>query len=295
MVQNAKGGRSSRLLGRFFLLLAAVTLLCEGTGCSIRKLAYGWANRILVNRFTDTFDLKAEQKRELSARITALHAWHRRSELPHYVQIIDGIMSRLEDGLSREEVEWMLSAAEEATARLSARFCPEAAAVMSTLSDPQITHAVAEFKKGERERFEKLDLPTDDYINYRLKLARKNLKTWFGSYTDAQLAEFERFVRKNRIEEQRRRKRYQENEEALLAALRTHAGAPVIADLVHRWLTRQEVLETPEFQAAERRNQADFVDLVLTLDRLMTSEQRRHLLRELAAWRTDFSELSSGI
>lgn len=276
------------------MVVSALCILSLNAGCSLRKVAYGWASKLIVSRFVDTFDLNANQKRELQPRIAALHDWHRKQELPRYVQFLDAVIAKAQDGLDQAEVEWMLAESYPLFERLSARFSPEAAAILATVSDAQIDHAVAEFKKAEKDRFEKLELSEDDYIKFRMKVARKNMKTWLGSYTDAQMQEYERFVRKNRGEELRRRKRYQDNEHALIALLRTHPGAQPIAEHIHGWLTRAETRATPEFQEAEKRTQAEFVNLVVTINRLMTPEQRSHFIAELKSWRTDFVELSSG-
>jgi hypothetical protein len=289
VLRESGSWRSSRRLW-IVAVLAMLTL----TGCSLRKLAYSWAGKILVSRFVDTFDLNGDQKRDLLPRVAALHEWHRKTELPRYVEFIDAVIGKAQDGFDRSEVEWMLSASFPIFERLSARFSPEAAAVLATCSDAQIDHAIAEFRKAEKERFEKLELSEDEYVKHRMKQARKNMKTWLGSYSDAQLEAYERFARKNRVEELRRRTRYRDNQLALLNLMRTHPGPQPIADAVHRWLTRLEVQPTPEYQEAEKRSQADFVDLVLTIDRLMSPEQRRHLIDELKGWRSDFSDLVSG-
>jgi hypothetical protein len=270
-------------------------ILLVSAGCSIRKVAYGWATKLVVSRFVDTFDLNANQKRDLLPRIAAIHDWHRKQELPRYVQFLDAAIGKAQDGLDQAEVEWMLAESYPLIERLSARFTPEAAAVLATLSNAQIDHAVAEFKKAEKERFEKLEQSEEDYIKFRMKTAKKNMKTWLGSYTDAQLQEYERWVRKNRPEELRRRKRYQDNRDALLAMLRTHPGTQPIAEALHNWLTRAETRATPEFQEAEKRTHAEFVNLVVTINRMMTPEQRSHFIAELKAWRTDFHELANGI
>ena len=282
--------RSSKRLSLVVSALALLTL----TGCSVRKLAYGWAGKLLVSRFVDTFDLNGDQKKDLLPRVAALHEWHRKTELPRYVEFLDAVIGKAQDGLDRGEVEWMMKQSGQIFSRISERFSPEAAAVLATCSDAQIDHAIAEFRKAEKERFEKLELSEDEYIKHRLKQAKKNMKTWLGSYTDAQLAAYEGFVRKNRVDELRRRKRYRDNQLALLNLMRTHPGAPPIAEAVHRWLTRFEVDPTPEYQAAERRSETDFLDLVVTIDSMMSPDQRRHFLDELKGWRNDFRDLANG-
>jgi hypothetical protein len=260
----------------------------------LRKLAYGLATKLAANRLVEMFDLNSGQKRELLPRLLAMHDWHRQQELPRYVALIDGLMARMGDGLDRAEVDWLMVESAAVMERLATRLAPEAGLLMAGLSDRQIDHASSEFKKGEHERFEKLEGSEEDYVAWRLKAARKNLKTWLGSYSDAQLAEFARFARKNRLEELRRRQRTVENQQVLLRAMRGHVGAEALSAIVYRWLTRQEVEPSPTFQKAEQASQEPLIELILAVDRLMTAEQRSHLLHELAAWRSDFDELHRG-
>lgn len=284
--------RISQGFRRSLLGLTAVLLLFS-TGCSIRKLAYNLAARLATSRIADTFHLDSRQKSDLETRVHAVHDWHRRSELPQYATVLDGAIRRCEDGMSREDLTWMFDELDGAWKRMAGRLAVEAGQVLTQLRPDQIDKSEAEMKKSERERFEKLELPEEQYIQARLKVAKKNLKTWLGSYNDAQLAEYERFVRKNRPEELRRRLKTQANEQLLLDALRRRASAKEIETIVLRWVTRQEVQETPGFQQAETRNQEDFIQFLLAMDRTLTPEQRRHLLRELRAVRTDLAELAA--
>lgn len=287
-------GRSAtfRRLLRLGAWLGLLALLLTTTACSLRKVAYGMANRLIVGRLADTFKLNDAQRQQLTAKIAALHAWHRREELPRYVALLDGFLPKLENGLDRGELEWLMREGNGALDRLAQRSAPEVATVLDALTPQQVSLSAAEMKKAERERFEKLELPEEDYVRHRMKAGRKNLSTWLGTYTPQQLAEYEKFVRKNRPEEQRRRRRTQQNQQALLDALRSHRGVPALSHILARWMTRQEVEETPEFQAAEQRNNAEYIDFLLTLDRSLSPAQRTHLMNELRAWRRDLDELA---
>jgi hypothetical protein len=272
--------------------LGLFALLLSTAACSLRKVAYGMANRLIVSRLSDTFKLNDGQRQQLSAKVATLHAWHRREELPRYVTLIDSFLPKLENGLERGELEWLMREGNAALERLAVRSAPEVAAVLDGLSPQQINQSAAEMKKAERERFEKLEMSEEDYVRHRMKSGRKNLSTWLGTYTPQQVAEYEKFVRKNRPEEQRRRRRTQQNQQALLDALRGHRGPQALSHILSRWMTRQEVEETPDFQAAEQRNNAEYIEFLLTLDRSLSSAQRTHLLNELRAWRRDLDELA---
>lgn len=282
----------SRRLFRLGAWLGLFALLLSTTACSLRKVAYGMANRLIVSRLSDTFKLNDGQRQQLVAKISTLHAWHRSEELPRYVALIDTFLPKLANGLERSELEWLMREGNAALERLALRSAPELATVLAGLSPQQISQSAAEMKKAERERFEKLEMSEEDYVRHRMKAGRKNLSTWLGTYTPQQLAEYEKFVRKNRPEEQRRRRRTQQNQQALLDSLRNHREAQTISHILSRWMTRQEVEETPEFQAAEQRNNAEYMDFLLTLDRSLSAAQRTHLMNELRAWRRDFDELA---
>lgn len=282
----------SRRLFRLGAWLGLIALLLSTTACSLRKVAYGMANRLIVSRLSDTFKLNDGQRQQLVTKISTLHAWHRSEELPRYVALIDTFLPKLANGLERSELEWLMREGNAALERLALRSAPELATVLAGLSAQQINQSAAEMKKAERERFEKLEMSEEDYVRHRMKAGRKNLSTWLGTYTPQQLAEYEKFVRKNRPEEQRRRRRTQQNQQALLDSLRSHREAQAISHILSRWMTRQEVEETPEFQAAEQRNNAEYMDFLLTLDRSLSAAQRTHLMNELRAWRRDFDELA---
>lgn len=274
------------------LWLGLFALLLSTAACSLRKVAYGMANRLIVSRLADTFHLDGKQRQLLTDKIGGLHAWHRKEELPRYVALIDGFLPKLENGLEKSELEWLVREGNGAIERLAVRAAPEMAAVLEGLTPQQINQSAAEMKKSERERFEKLETSEEEYVRHRLKAGRKNLSTWLGTYTPQQIAEYERFVRKNRPEELRRRKRTQQNQQVLLDALRNHKGVPALTHILTRWMTRQEAEETPEFQAAEGRNMNEYLEFLLTMDRSLSPAQRTHLMNELRAWRRDFDELA---
>ena len=273
------------------MLLAALVLLI---GCSLRKIGYNLAPRFVVSRLSSTFDLNKAQKQQAQVAVAGLHSWHRSSELPRYVEFLDAVIAKTADGLTRDEVQWMLTEGEHHWERAVQKVVPESAALLVTLSPEQISHSEAEMKKGSQERFERLELSEPDYLAFRLKKAKKTMNTWLGSYTDAQLAEFERFIRKNRVEELRRQKLNEQNRTALLTALREHAPRETVEALLFNWMTKQQVAPSDEHQRAEERNLNDFVDMVLAIDRSLSPAQRQHLLKELRTLRTELYELSIG-
>ena len=106
------------------MLLAALVLLI---GCSLRKIGYNLAPRFVVSRLSSTFDLNKAQKQQAQVAVAGLHSWHRQNELPRYVEFLDAILKKTADGLTREEVLWMLSEGERTWERAVQKVAPEMA------------------------------------------------------------------------------------------------------------------------------------------------------------------------
>lgn len=288
-VANTQGRPGRRARHATLWLVLGVLVL---GGCSVRKFFYNYGGSLLVRRINQTFGLRGAQKQTAESMVKSIHAWHRKSELPRYVQILDGLTSRAQDGLTYDELAWLLGEVDAATRRTAERLAPDAAKVLRSLTPDQIQHAESEMKKGEQERFERLERPEADYINFRLKRARKNLTDWLGSYSDAQLQEFEKFIRKNRLEEKKRQKVVQDNQRALIDALRSGTDEAGLRDLIYRWVATRQANPTPEYQRDEDQNWREFSEMLLAVDRLMTPQQRQHLLGELRSLSKDLAELA---
>lgn len=262
-------------------------------GCSVRKVGYALAPRFLVSRIVDTYDLDRSQKKALWSRIGALFYWHRHTELPMYVKLLDGTLERLQDQLTQQEAAWISGEVDQAVQRLAKAAAPVAGQTLTGLSKEQIDHSEGAMKKGSQERFERLELPEEKYVAFRLGKARKNLTTWLGTYTEAQLREFEGFIRKNRLEEQRRMHRTEKNRAELLAALRSGASTSDLERLFFNWVSKLQTTPDAESEQAERVNQQEFIDMLLRIEHSLSPQQRQHLLTEIRSVRNDFAELAA--
>lgn len=288
---GGRGNVSTRRSRRAAVWLVAVVLLLGG--CSIRKVFYNLGGTYLLRRINSTFALRDAQKSSAEQLVKSIHSWHRKQELPRYVTILDGLIGRAQDGLTNDELVWLLGEVDAATRRTAERIAPDAAKILHTLTPDQINHAEQAMKKGEAERFERLEKPEHEYIAFRLKRARKTLTDWLGSYSEAQLGEFERFIRKNRPEELKRQKVVQTNQRDLISALRSGTDEAGLRDLVFKWASTRQTRPTPEYQEDENRNWRDFSETLLAVDRQMTPQQRQHFIGELRSLRKDLAELAA--
>lgn len=285
--------RDARLSLRTLVRLGALLCLLFCIGCSARKLAYGLADRFILKATDDVFHLTGAQKQRLRANVQALLRWHKHDELPRYAAVLARLERDLADGLSREELSALLADASTAGERLARVGAPVASSLLVTLSDAQIDHAAKKMQEEERERFRDLGQSDAEYLERRLRTARKSLRTWLGEPTAQQEQLVIGFLSEARGEEQRRRARAERNRLAFVALLRAHPSVPTLTPLLEGWMTRQE-FGAPREPAADAAARRRFVEMVLQLDATLTPAQRRHLINELEGWRRDLTELAQG-
>lgn len=278
-----------RVVGLFGWLVVALFL----SSCSLRKVGYDLAGRIVTSRVVDTFDLSGQDKATAERVVRELHKWHRHEELPRYVQLIDGLSERLRDGMSEDDLKWLQQQGDDAIARMATRAAPPSAELLSHLSESQLLHAAKRMERSERERFEKLDQSEDKYYAYRLENTKKTLKTWLGSYTDEQVAIFASFHHQDRQEELRRREVTRQNRAHLLDAIRNRVSTAELSSMISRWMTTRQTSPTADYQQNEQRQQEHYSQLILRVDRTLSKQQRDYLLGELSAWRRDFATLAA--
>lgn len=271
--------------------MVLLTLLL--VGCSARKVAYNWADRLILSSLDGTFHFSGAQRAFLKGRLPGHLAWHRREELPRYATALGRFRDHVQGGgADRAEVVLLIKEAEGAVDRLARRIAPDAGEFLSMIPRSQVPAIEASLKEQADERFEDLHREGDDYIRQRLKPVKKAMKTWMGGSTEAQLARIAAFAKKNRPVRERRQASMRQNVTDFVAVLGQGQGAGPLAGMVQTWMTRQQIRETPAFQEAERQDGEAFITVTADVLGMLTPEQRQHLVRELTALHSDIVELA---
>src|SRR3954469_25498999 len=88
------------------LLLAALVALVAG--CTGLRLGYQQADIILAWRANTYFDLDHDQRRNFSARLDKLLAWHRSEQLPEYAAFLTTTIAKAEHAAKPEDIAWLI-------------------------------------------------------------------------------------------------------------------------------------------------------------------------------------------
>lgn len=162
------------------LLLAALTLTaCSGNNFVI-STAYNRLDNSSTKRFYKYAKFDKEQRQQIKATINQFHLWHRKQQLPLYVELLSSMESSLRTGdpLSQIKIDNWLSAIY--SFRDNAEACSpllQTADFLRQLTDSQVTDIEKRFSelktKSEKRRSK---YTTEEREQRRLKSATKNLR-----------------------------------------------------------------------------------------------------------------------
>jgi hypothetical protein len=247
-------------------------------GCSVTRLAYNNADVYLRWQANHYFDFQGEQSDELDRRLDAFLDWHRAKALPHYARLADEAAARLTRGVRREDLEWSYdSLAVQAREALGAA-AAEAAGLLDRLSPAQIEHFEQRLAEENRKfAKEQLQGTMEERHQRRIKRNLERLEEWYGPLSEAQAARVRRYSERAPFSAALRDRHRKQRQAELLAMLRAREGRQKLA----KWLQDWEGGRAPEYVEAARATRAEYIDLLLDLDRTLSSEQREHAVKRL--------------
>jgi hypothetical protein len=284
---NAKGSIPRR---RAALLLAACFALAA---CSATRLAYDNADTAVRFMASSYLELDAAQMEDMRLRIARFHEWHRANELPAYAALLRSASERAARGITAEDVAWGLANVRARYRKLAAKAAEDAAPVLATLAPDQIAVLERKFADND-EKYQKDFLSPDDGKRRRAQVKRmlERFRDFTGDLSVDQEARIELFVLAHekhvalRFED---RRQWQRNAIAALKA--PHQARDLGASLADMF-DKPEQRRTEEFIREDRRWDEDLGQLVVALDRTLSSRQRARVVRRLSDYANDFAALA---
>jgi hypothetical protein len=258
-------------------------------GCSSMRLAYDNADAWARWRANAYFDPQGEAGDELDRRIAAFHAWHRAKMLPQVAQLAEDTAKRIEQGLTRADIE-RVYAALEAHIRASVREgATQVAGLLDRLEPAQL--AYFENKLAEENRKfarENLEGGEEKHRKRRLKRTVERLEDWVGPLSEEQARRVQRYNdRAPMLSELRDRDRKRLQAE-LVSMLRAREAAKRLPEWAAHWDRNRE----PNYSSAFREARAAYTDLLLELYPTLSAEQKRSAASRMRGLAADFEHLA---
>ena len=274
------------MIKKWFFTVLVLTFL---QGCSPTRIAYHNADVFLRWQANYYFDFQGEQTEELDRSLAAFVAWHRARALPQYARLGDEASARMLRGVRREDLDWSYDAVRAQIREALGAAASEAAGLLDRLSAEQISHLEQRLAE-ENRKFSKEWVQGTMEERHKRRLTRnlERLEEWFGTLSEAQGERVQRYSTRAPFSAELRDRDRKRRQAEFVAILRAREAARRLAPWAQDWEAGRE----PAYAEAARATHAEYVELLLDLDRTLSPDQREHAAKRLQRYATLFDSLA---
>jgi len=163
-------------------------IICSALiGCS-SKFVYNNMDWLLVEYLEDYVELDNAQEALVERKIEVLSEWHRREEIPHYIDHLDELMAIEPQSFTIEQLQAQQDKIQQHSLRLVARIAPEMYALARELSDSQVDELMDSIRVRHtkyKKKYQKLS-EVEIKARYKERIV-DSLETWMDDLTQDQL------------------------------------------------------------------------------------------------------------
>ena len=261
--------------------------------CSAMRFAYDNADTALRFMTASYLDLDAAQTEEMRLRIVQFHQWHRANELPAYATLMRSASERAARGITAEDVAWGLTTVRARYRRFAVKAAEDAAPVLATLAPDQIAALESKFAENN-QKFSREYLSADDEKRQRAQVNRmlERFRDFAGDLTPDQEARIERFALAHQSHVALRFEDRRQWQRDVVAALKAQHRAQDLGRSLAEMFDRPERRRSEAFIREDKAWDEDLGQLIVELDRTLSSRQRAQVVRRLSDYANDFAALA---
>ncbi|CDG85885.1 DUF6279 family lipoprotein [Janthinobacterium agaricidamnosum] len=276
-----------------------VSLLALLAACSSLRLTYNHGDTILYWWLNAYVDIDSDQKGWVKKDIDNFFAWHRKTQLKDYVQVLSHAQRQLQGNVTQADLLADYSDIKQRTEALLLKAQPELADLAMALRPEQIAQMEKKFASNNDDYRKKyLRGDQDKRQQYRFDKAMEQFELWFGNFSREQ----QDSIRKasdarpldNEIwlDERIRRQRNIVNlvQKVQREKLNKDATIALIHNLIQDSFNRLDHSERKAF--FDTTNEAT-ANLVLTVIKIATPAQKAHAIKRMQGWIDDFNALAA--
>ncbi|MDN3611881.1 DUF6279 family lipoprotein [Vibrio ostreicida] len=171
------------MMNRWGLMLVLAVVL---TGCST-KFVYNNIDWLLVDYLDNFVELNDEQEDWVSKKIDRLSEWHRREEVPNYIEHLDQLIALDPKRFSEADLDVQRQLFQQHTQRLVKQVAPAVLTFVGELSDEQAEELMDNIRVRHTRYKNKYQPLSDKQIRQKyLEKIHDNVDDWFGYLTPEQ-------------------------------------------------------------------------------------------------------------
>lgn len=264
--------------------------------CSTVKVAYNQVPTLAYFYLSGFIDFNDTQAAQVKAELSSFQAWHRQSQLPGYIELLQKVQQKLPQNLTADQACDVFSEVRQKALRMTDQAEPAATSLVATLTQNQLEVMARKFAKSNtkwREDF--LEGSPSEVVEKRQKRAVKRSEMLYGSLNDSQRAliaqqlETSSFKASQNYAERQRR---QKDTLQTLAKIISSPTPPEASRADMRGLLARSV-NSPDKAYRDYAEQLtqDSCSSFAELHNTTTPEQRKKAVSVLAAYEQDFKTL----
>ena len=276
------------------LLLLASAL----QACSAVKLAYNQAPDLAYWYLDGYVDFSGAQSLQVKDDLSKLQAWHRRTQLPNYIDTLQKLRQKMPADVNAPEVCSILADMRRKFVVMTDQTQPVLVGMLDTMTSSQLDVMARKFDKGNaefRDDYSQADKPTRQSKRY--KQAVKRAEMLYGQLDDRQLEVVSTHIRTSRFSPDlayaERQRRQQDTLQTLGTLLKNQAMTDqkrqAVRGLFERTIDSPNPVYAAYADALTQDNCKHFADL----HNSTTASQRRKAAETLLGYEEDMKKLSA--
>ncbi|USX27029.1 DUF6279 family lipoprotein [Oxalobacteraceae bacterium OTU3CINTB1] len=267
--------------------------------CSSLRLAYNNGDTLLYWWLDGYVDLTSDQKGVVQKEIDKLFSWHRKTQLNDYVQILQTGQKQLAGNLTAADLQADYDDIKGRTQKLLLKAAPELAGLATSLEPDQIDNLEKKFASN-LDDFRKKNMKgsKEDQQKFRYKKSMEQFELWFGKFSKTQEEEIRKASDARPLDNEIWLNERKRRQNAILSLVRKvkqeklskEATIPLINTLIKDSFNRLENSEHKQFFEASEQGS---LQLILTVVKIATPEQKAHAQKRMQGWIDDFRSLAA--
>jgi hypothetical protein len=273
-----------------------VLLLCVFlAGCSATRLVYNRIDWILVWYISDYFTLEDEQEDLLKESVERNMEWHRRDQLPKYVQLLREIEQDFSSGaVTIDMMERFYAQFIILWDEFLVQTMPDVTAFFMTLSQEQIDEFIDNLEESNQELWEEYagKMP-EERRKSRQDGAIKGFERAFGRLSDEQkelIRSYQSTLHDVSHEWMVGRRQWQQDFRNLVVA---RPPEPEFSDRMLELMLEPNRNDTPEYRQLIDENRLIMMTLTMALSAELTDKQRNKFSKRLNKLNRNFEILAA--
>ncbi len=272
---------------------SVVLLVALMTSCGAAKIAYNSLDIIIPWFLDDYVSFNETQEQAIATILNQQLEWHRETQLPGYIQLLDKIQQDAKINVNKDQVTGYYNTTQNMWRTMAVRLTPDVATVLATLDDEQVKELIDSLKyENEELKSEFVDQSPEELQEGRIDRMIDRFERWLDELTPQQekaviawsheLKPISEYWFENRM--------HWFNEFRVSLNLRKNEAQ--FYNSLHRLFVQYENLQTPAYVTALNYNKEKTINLIITIEQQLTDEQRVYLIKEIEDIKHDLIDLN---